>query len=156
MSLQMSVKQAVREQYRAIVDMTQGKRIETPPEGWMRTVRKALGMSGAQLARRMGVTRARIAQAEKAELEGGVTLKSMQAAAEAMGCRFVYAFVPPDTVENVIIAQARKKAQAIVSKVATHMALENQTVSPDRTQQEVTRLTNELIYEMPSDFWQDE
>ncbi|MCR5858782.1 hypothetical protein [Mesorhizobium sp. J428] len=55
----------------------------------------------------------------------------------------------------MIIAQARKKAQAIVGKVATHMALENQAVSPDRTQQEVTRLTNELIYEMPSDFWED-
>ncbi|MCO5159999.1 MAG: mobile mystery protein A [Mesorhizobium sp.] len=151
----MSVKQTVREQYRAIVDTVQGYNFEVPPEGWMRTVRKALGMSGAQLARRMGVTRARIAQAEKAELDGGVTLKSMQAAAEAMGCRFVYAFVPPGTIENVIAAQARRKAHAIVGRAGTHMALESQAVSADRTQGEVTRLMNELIYEMPSDFWED-
>jgi predicted DNA-binding mobile mystery protein A len=151
----MSVKQIVREQYQAIVDSAQGRSIETPGEGWIRTVRKALGMSGAQLARRMGVTRARIAQSERAELAGGISLRSMQAAAEAMGCRFVYAFVLPETVENVIAAQARKKAQAIVDIAGKHMALEDQAVSGSRTQREVSRLTNELIYEMPSDFWQD-
>jgi len=151
----MSVKQAVRQQYQAIVDTAQGSNIETPAEGWIRTVRKALGMSGAQLAKRMGVTRARIAQAEKAELDGGVTLKSMQATAEAMGCRFVYAFVPPDTIENVIIAQARKKARAIVGTAGKHMALEDQALSDSRTQNEVSRLMQELIYEMPPDFWED-
>ncbi len=151
----MSVKEAVRRQYRMTVDLAQGADIEMPSEGWIRTVRKALGMSGAQLARRMGVTRARIAQAEKAELDGGVTLRSMQAAAEAMGCRFVYAFAPPVSIENVIIAQARKKAEAIVGRAGTHMAFENQAVSNTRTQHEVGRLMNELIYEMPSDFWED-
>ncbi|WP_192360993.1 mobile mystery protein A [Mesorhizobium mediterraneum] len=151
----MGVKQAVREQYQATVNRIPVGAIHVPPEGWMRTVRKALGMSGAELARRMGVSRARIAQAERAELDGGVTLKSMQATAEAMGCRFVYAFEPPDDIENVIIAQARKKARAIVGAASRHMALEDQTVSDSRTEQEVSRLTRELIYEMPPDFWQD-
>lgn len=149
----MSVKQAVREQYQATVDLARGANIHTPPEGWIRTLRKALGMSGAQLARRMGVTRARIAQAERAELEGGVTLKSMQATAAAMGCRFVYAFEPSDAIETIIAARARKKAEAIVGAAARHMALE--TVSDSRTEQEVSRLTRKLIYEMPPDFWQD-
>ena len=151
----MSVKQTAREQYQAQVDIASGSNIEVPAEGWIRTVRKALGMSGTQLAKRLGVTRARIAQAEKSEIEGGVTLKSMKAAAEAMGCRFVYAFVPPDTIENVIVAQARKKAQAIVGRAGNHMALENQATSESRTEHEIARLMNELIYEMPADFWQD-
>ena len=151
----MSVKQVVRQHYQAVVDLAQDVTIQVPSEGWIRTVRKALGMSGAQLARRMGVTRARIAQAEQAELEGGITLKSMQATAEAMGCRFVYAFVPPDTVENVILAQARKRAEAIVETAGKHMALEDQAVTGSRTRQEVIRLMNELIHDMPPDFWQD-
>ena len=151
----MSVKQVVRQHYQAMVDLTRGSTIRIPAEGWIRTVRKALGMSGAQLARRMGVTRARIAQAEQAELEGGITLKSMQATAEAMGCRFVYAFVPPDTIETLIIAQARRKAEAIVATASKHMALEDQTVTGRRTGQEVIRLTNELIHDMPPDFWKD-
>ena len=151
----MSVKQVVRQHYQAVVDLAQDVTIQVPSEGWIRTVRTALGMSGAQLARRMGVTRARIAQAEQAELEGGITLKSMQATAEAMGCRFVYAFVPPDTVENVILAQARKRAEAIVETAGKHMALEDQAVTGSRTRQEVIRLMNELIHDMPPDFWQD-
>lgn len=152
----MSVRQAVREQYQALVDLTQGSNIAIPVEGWIRTVRKALGMSGAQLARRMGVTRARIAQAEKAELDGGATLKSMRATAEAMGCRFVYAFVPPDSIENVVLQQARKKAQAIVGRAGMHMALEDQAVPESRAQREVTRLANELLVKMPPDFWEDQ
>lgn len=151
----MTVKQVVRTQYQAIVDFGSSGSIEIPREGWIRTVRKALGMSGAQLGRRMGVTRARIAQAEKSEIDGGMTLRSMKDAASAMGCRFVYAFVPPDTIENVINAQARKKAQAIVGRAGEQMALEGQAVSDMRTQQEVTRLMNELIHDMPRDFWQD-
>ncbi|WP_127079953.1 mobile mystery protein A, partial [Rhodomicrobium lacus] len=100
----MSIKRAVREQYQAIVDRAAGQTIglRVPPEGWLRTMRKALGMSGAQLGRRMGLTRARIAAAEHAELSGAITLKSMQAAAEAMGCRFVYAVVPQTTVEEAV------------------------------------------------------
>jgi hypothetical protein len=36
------------------------------------------------------------------------------------------------------------------------MALENQAVSAARTKQEVVRLMNELIYQMPPDFWEDQ
>lgn len=151
----MSVKQVARQQYQAMVDLAHDVDVRVPAEGWIRTVRKALGMSGAQLARRMGVTRARIAQAEQAELEGGITLKSMQTTAEAMGCRFVYAFVPPDTIDALIATQGQKKAQAVVAVAGKHMALEDQAVADSRTGQELMRLTNELIRDMPTDFWDD-
>src|ERR1700693_1831231 len=110
MNRQMSVKTIVRQQYRSIVDSaaTSIAGLKTPPEGWLRTVRNALGMSGADVARKMGVTRARVTQAEHAELTGGVTLKSMQATAEAMGCRFVYVIIPSsEHIEDIITAQAR-------------------------------------------------
>jgi hypothetical protein len=54
------------------------------------------------------------------------TFKSMRAMAEAMGCRFVYAVVPPDSIENLILTQARKKATALVGTASKHMALEDQ------------------------------
>jgi predicted DNA-binding mobile mystery protein A len=103
----------------------------------------------------MGVTRARVAQAEQAELSGGATLKSMQAAAEALGCRFVYAVVPERLTEDVIKAQARKKALALVATASLHMALESQTVPKERTAEEVERLARELARDMPPDFWSD-
>src|SRR4051794_28538458 len=113
MSCQMSVKTIVRQQYRSIVDNAADSiaHLKIPPEGWLRTVRSALGMSGAEVANKMGLTRARVTQAEHAELTGGVTLRSMQATAEAMGCRFVYAIIPSSgRIEDIITAQARKKA----------------------------------------------
>src|SRR5580692_4335380 len=136
----MSVKTTAQQQYRSIVNSAASTvaGLTTPPEGWLRTVRKALGMSGAELAKKMGVTRARVTQAEHAELTGGITLKSMQATAEAMGCRFVYAIIPAaGDVEDLITAQARKKAVAIVDTVSQHMALENQTLPDDKIAQEV-------------------
>jgi predicted DNA-binding mobile mystery protein A len=152
----MSVKKTVQQQYQHIVDNAAScATLQTPPEGWLRTVRNALGMSGAQLAKRMGVTRARVAQAEHAELTGGVTLKSMQATAEAMGCKFVYAIVPPGRIEDIVMAQARKKAMAIVGTASKHMALEGQTLPNDKIAQQIDRLTQDLAWEMPSDFWRD-
>lgn len=153
----MGIQRAVRQQYQAIADhaASQAAALRIPSEGWLRTMRKALGMSGAQLARRMGVSRARIAAAEQAELSGAITLKSMQAAAEAMGCRFVYAIVPPQTVEEVVTAQARKKALAIVGTAGMHMALENQALPDDKIARQVARLTQDLAREMPPGFWDD-
>jgi predicted DNA-binding mobile mystery protein A len=154
----MSVKTIVQQQYRGIVDSAAASvaGLKTPPEGWLRTVRSALGMSGAEVAKKMNVTRARITQAEHAELTGGVTLKSMQAIAEAMGCRFVYAIIPASgRIEDIITAQARKKAAAIVGTASKHMALENQKLPDDKIAKEVERLTREIAQEMSSDFWSD-
>jgi predicted DNA-binding mobile mystery protein A len=152
----MSVKTLAQQQYQRIVNSAASLAVvQTPPEGWLRTVRNALGMSGAQLAKRMGVTRARVAQAEHAELTGGATLKSMQAAAQAMGCRFVYAIVPPGRIEDVITAQARKKAAAIVGTASNHMALESQTLPDEKNAQEVERLAKDIAREMPPNFWSD-
>lgn len=154
----MGVKQAVREQYQATVDVGYVDNFRVPAEGWIKTVRKALGMSGAQLARRMGLTRARIAQAERAELDGVATLNSMKALAKALGCEFVYGFAPPggNGIENVIIDQARKKAAEIVGRSSRQMALEDQSLSTERTEAEINRLTLELLHDMPPGFWEPE
>lgn len=153
----MSVKQTVLQQYQIVVNQAavHAEALRTPPEGWLRAARKALSMSGAQLARRMGVTRARVSNAEKDELRGAVTLHSMQTAAEAMGCRFIYAIVPPKTIEDLIVAQAQRKAAALVSAASWHMALESQALTSDKNVQQFTRLAQEIAHEISSDFWDD-
>jgi predicted DNA-binding mobile mystery protein A len=157
----MNVKEAAARQYRTIVDRAAQSIGQQQPlsesEGWIATTRKALGMSAAQLARRLGVTRARISQAERAELSGGVTLKTMQAAAAAMGCRFVYAIVPIEgRAEDVIAAQARRKARALVAKASDHMALERQSLPDERNRAEAERIADELARTLPADFWADQ
>lgn len=127
-----------------------------PKEGWLRTVRTALGMSGTQLANRLGVTRARISKAEQDEPHGSVTLKTVQSMAEAMDCRFVYAIVPKQNVEDVIKERAIEKARAQVKAASIHMALEAQSLSKEQLEFEIERIAAQIIDKMPSDFWNDE
>ena len=125
-------------------------------EGWLKTVRKALGMSGSQLAIRLGVTKGRVSQAESAELSGSATLKSMQNMAQAMDCRFVYAVIPEKEIESVIKDRAVLKAKEQVRAASTQMALESQALSDEQLAFEVDRLASEIIKKMASDLWNDE
>ncbi|WP_339864870.1 mobile mystery protein A [Paremcibacter congregatus] len=151
----MSIKDVVKKQYQQIVNKTatHGRQLAMPAEGWLVTVRKALGMSAATLARRMGKSRALVSQTEKAELAGGVTLTTMTTMAKAMNCKFVYAIVPDDTIEGILYQQALKKATQTVKRSSTHMALEDQILTKDQMDLEIERLARDLLRDMPSDFW---
>jgi predicted DNA-binding mobile mystery protein A len=154
----MSIRSIVSKQYREKVNQValQLQGIALPPEGWLCTMRKALGMSAAQLARRLKKTRALISHTEKAELSGGVTLKTMQALAEGMSCRFVYAIVPEKSVQDILEIRAKEKAQKRVLESSKHMALEKQSLTKKQITFEVERLQQEMLKDMPSDFWNDE
>ncbi len=127
-----------------------------PKEGWLRTVRMALGLSGMQLAKRLNVTKARVSKVERDEPQGSVTLRTMQSMAEAMDCQFVYAIVPKGNVEDVIKARAIEKARAQVEAASTQMALEAQSLSQEQLEFEIERVAAEMMDKMPSDFWSDE
>lgn len=71
--------------------------------GWIRRMRIKQGLKGFQLAERMQVSAARISVLEKDEARGAVTLKMMERAAKAMGCKFEYRIVP--AASNVSKAQ---------------------------------------------------
>ena len=60
---------------------------------WIRTMRKKQGLKGFQLAEKLNVSPARVSVMERDESRGAVTLKMMQRAAEAMGCKFEYRIV---------------------------------------------------------------
>ena len=113
-------------------------------------------MSGSQLATRLGVTKARISKAEQDELTGSVTLRSMQNMAEAMNCRFVYAVLPDQKIEELIKKRAIQKAKEQVKAASTHMALEAQELNPEMLTSEIDRIASEIFEKMPSDLWNDE
>lgn len=154
----MSVKTIISSQYREKVNQAsaQLKGMALPPEGWLCTVRNALGMSAAALARRLGKTRALVSNTEKAELEGGVTLKAMQSMAEAMNCRFVYAIIPKDSVDSILRSRAYEKARKLVEAGSKHMALEQQSLSQQQIAFEIERLASGMLKDMPADLWNDE
>lgn len=153
----MKLKNLVSKQYRDKVDRTASRiqGIHSPKEGWIRTVRKALMMTGTQLASRMNSTRARISHLENVEHDGAITLKTMHKIADAMQCRFVYAIVPNESIDDIIVERAKRKAMALIQKTNEHMALEDQSLSEDQLAYEVERLTEELIKANNKKLWDD-
>jgi predicted DNA-binding mobile mystery protein A len=60
----------------------------------MRAIRDAIGMSGVQLAKKLGVRPQTIEAFERSEATGAIQLKTLRRAAEALDCTLVYALVP--------------------------------------------------------------
>ena len=63
-------------------------------KSWLRASRLSQNLKGVDMAKRMGVSPARISMMETDEERGAVTLKMMQKAAQALDCEFVYALIP--------------------------------------------------------------
>ncbi|MDE0249605.1 MAG: transcriptional regulator [Gammaproteobacteria bacterium] len=154
----MSVSKTVQQQYIRIVDraMEQAYDLKIPREGWLTTMRKALRMPAPQLARRAEVTKAAIYQAERKEREGGITVRQMRKLANALGGQLVYAIVLDDGDVNTCLRnQARTKAEKIVRRTSSHMALEKQSLSDRQITWEIEQMTDQLVREMPPDFWDE-
>jgi len=153
----MPVRSIALEQYKKIVNRAANRvaGLTVPSEGWIVTVRKALRMSASDLAVRMNVTRANIASMERSEVDGGVTLKRMERAADALGCRFVYAIVPDAEVDEILAARAKQKARQLVEQADQHMSLEGQRLSQEQLDFEIERVASEILAKIPRDFWTD-
>lgn len=122
--------------------------IRTPEKGWIATMRLALGMSAEHVAKRKGVTRNAVYQAERSEKEGAVSLKQMENLAKAMGARFVYAIVPDAPIEQMKYNQALGKAQAMLAAESAAASW-----SEEDRQDWVDDQTAQLLHDMPQDFW---
>jgi predicted DNA-binding mobile mystery protein A len=126
-----------------------------PPKGWLRAVRDALGMTTSQLARRIGVSQPRIVELEHAEISGSVTLNSLQRAAEALGCRFVYALVPERPLAETVRARAELVAETQLASVRHTMNLEDQAVADRRATSALRRQMIEQLLRKPARLWDD-
>lgn len=150
------IKQIIRDQYRSKFDqLIDINRIKTPKEGWIRTLRTALGMSSPQLATRLGVSKSQASQMERMEMEDRITLKQLRRVAETLNSDLVYALVPRKPVESMICDRAKQKAENLVNKTDVQMKLEAQQLSSEQLQRQIELETERLIKELPRDLWED-
>lgn len=125
-----------------------------PPNGWLKAIRGALGISSRQLAQIVGTDSSAIIRLEEREPQGKVTLELLNRAAQAMGCRVVYAIVPSDeseSLESIVDSRARQAAKNLIKKVEHSMRLEDQG-SPDSTI-ELEKLSQSLKEKMDPQIW---
>ena len=64
--------------------------------------------------------------------------------ATALDCTLVYALVPNSTLEQTVMAQARKVAAEMLGYVARTMALEAQQIDSDRQHAAIDRYARQL------------
>jgi predicted DNA-binding mobile mystery protein A len=128
-------------------------RYQLPSGGWIRSIREALGMSAAQLAARMGLSRQRIHDLEKGEVHGSVTLGSLRKAAEALDCTLAYTLIPNVTLEAKVEGRARAIALRDLSYIDQTMRLEDQAVPGGLQEDKVRDYVEEHIKE--KDLWRE-
>ena len=127
-----------------------------PPKGWIKALRESLGMTARQLAARMGVAPSRIPVIEKAEITGATTLKTLRQAAAAMNCAFVYAFVPIESLDDMLRARATQKARRDVARLDHTMRLENQALLKSDLDAEQQRTIDRTLAGSLRGIWDEE
>ncbi len=150
-----SFRATVVKQYRRLVDGTvkAALTIDTPPEGWARTVRKALGIPISIISKRSGLSKAEIFRIERREVDGKVQLDTLRRLAQAMDCELHYAIVPRRKVDELISEKAHEAAVRIVSEMSTHMELEMQGLSKRQIDDQVRVVQSQLLGMSSQSFW---
>lgn len=129
-------------------------KLASPRSGWLKAVRESLGMTSRHLATLLGTNNSAVVRMEKREAEGKITLTSLSRAAEAMGCRVVYAVVPAKTLEKVVDDKARQAAAAVLRGVSHSMKLENQAVTGREARYQLKELTRQMKERLDKAMWE--
>ena len=127
-----------------------------PSRGWIKAIREALGMTTAQLAKRIGVSQPRAVAIEKGEADGSITLDSLERAAHALDCRLIYALVPRSPLEELVRARAQRLALKRLESTRHSMSLEAQDVEESDEQEQLKRMIARLIDKAGSELWEED
>lgn len=139
------VETVVRKQVMAKILDAMKVKVPTPPKsGWIRTIREALGMSGAQFGERLQLTRNQVSILERKEVAGTITLNQLQELAEGLNADVVYAVVPRKTIEDTIEERATEIAHAMLKMSQQNMFLEAQQISKEKQDELIEMLINDL------------
>lgn len=148
-------REAARRQLDKRLNALTSEALVRPPRGWVKAIREALGMTSAQLAKRLGVSQPRVVAIEQAEAKGTITLDSLERAAHALDCRLVYALVPRQPLDALVEERAAQLANKRLDSTRHTMALEAQALdTPDENEQR-KRLIRRLIEQAGSELWDD-
>jgi predicted DNA-binding mobile mystery protein A len=129
-------------------------RFAVPPKGWVRAVRDALGMSGAQLAARLSVKPPSVVALEQSEAAGTIRLDTLRKAAAALDCQLVYALVPNKPLEDRVSERARVRALEAIGGVSHSMAMEDQAPLDDDLERRIANFISHTLRER--DLWDGE
>lgn len=121
--------------------------------GWISEIRRALGLTDAQLAKRLGVVPSTVSAYQENERAGTITLNSLIKAGDVLDCDLVYALVPRTSLRETIDNRLREKALQRVRAVGVTMALEDQSIDNQTIKRQVNALIKDWRLDPPRDLW---
>jgi predicted DNA-binding mobile mystery protein A len=92
---------------------------------------------------------------EQSEASGHVTLHTLQRAAEALGCRLVYAVIPDRPLAETLRERAELVAARQLANVEQTMRLEDQAVQGKAATRELRRRLIEELLCHPARLWDE-
>ena len=81
---------------------------------WLRSARKAQGLKGVELAKKLGVSPARVSVIERDEANGTLTLNTMESTAQALDCELVYLLIPKKSLQQSSLQSDQKPRMKIL------------------------------------------
>jgi predicted DNA-binding mobile mystery protein A len=130
-------------------------RLNRPSRGWIRAIRETLGMTTRQLGERLGMKQPSLVELESSEAAGSITIKSLERAAEALGCRLVYVLIPIKPLQETMAERASKLAKRKLAAVAQTMRLENQEVQGQASRKTAEQQIVEELLRKPARLWDE-
>lgn len=132
------------------------RKLRISPRSWVRIIREALGMTTSQLAERLSVSQSSVAQLEKREADGAVTLAHLRKAADALDCDLVYYLMPRTSLEQMVESRSLEHAARQFGRVSHSMKLEDQSVGKKESEMQVKSLAKQLQNNRSARIWDKE
>ena len=150
----------MRKQIQETIDKSNVSGLENiQKQGWIKTIRKSLGMSINDLAQRLDCKPSNVTLLEKNEFSAKIKLETLEKVAMAMNCRLIYAFVPQDdSLDEIVKKQVQLIAHKIVQKNNHSMKLEEQGISKEQMKQQEDDVYKKILNDDSIKIWasQDE
>jgi predicted DNA-binding mobile mystery protein A len=128
---------------------------ENPPNGWIYTIRMALGMSLRQLGKMAKITPQGVKDIETREKNGNITIASLEQIGKQLNMKLVYGFIPFDgSLQRMIDKRAYELATKIVTRTSNSMKLEDQSISQAMLKKSIKAKAQEIKQKNLKSLWE--
>lgn len=117
----------------------------------LKELRKSLGMTQAQLGRRVSSYQQAVTEWENGHRDPEI--KTLRKIAEALGSELKIEFVPKDKILTIKKAQAMKKAKLLVGLSVASSELEKQSPSKKVVDEKIKEIAKRLLHKKQSKLW---
>ena len=119
----------------------------------IKDIREVLGMTQAQMAKRLKMKQPSLSEIED-KIENS-KLSTVLKVIKAIDCEFMGVIASKRSIKKMLAERAEKVAKRIVDRTFANMAMEKQAPGKEAYQNELKRVTEELLTKPGPELWED-